>query len=344
MADDISTVPVLSDTLALALVAVSDAPVLLLGADLTVIAASESFSLVFQIDPASTNGRSLFSLGTGEWDVPQLRSLLKVTLSGDVGPYEMDLRRPGREPRHLVVNAHRLDHSDTHEVRLLLAVSDVTDARFVERLRDDLVREKALLYQELQHRVANSLQIIASVLMQSARRAPFAQAPSRLYDAHNHVFSGATLQQSVMGSSVGDVPLRAYFTELCQSIGASMIEDRDKLRLKVEADDGFAIRDVSVSLGLIVTELVINALKHAFPEGRGGDILVLYRSIGPDWMLSVRDNGVGMPSCAASSKAGLGTSIVEALAKQLDAKVQLADAHPGVRVSILHEAAEAAND
>ena len=65
-------------------------------------------------------------------------------------------------------------------MRLLLSVSDVTDARLAERLKDDLLREKAILYQELQHRVANSLQIIASVLMQSARRVPSAETRSHL--------------------------------------------------------------------------------------------------------------------------------------------------------------------
>jgi two-component sensor histidine kinase len=117
-----------------------------------------------------------------------------------------------------------------------------------------------------------------------------------------------------------------------------MIQDHDQLRLRVEADDSVAVADVSVSLGLIVTELVINALKHAFPGERGGDILVSYQSASADWTLSVTDNGVGMPGGVAPTKAGLGTSIVEALAKQLGATVHLADAHPGASVSIVHKA------
>ena len=334
------------DALAFALVAASDAPILLLDGAFRVIAASASFSRVFQIDPNATEMPSLFALGAGEWDVPQLRSLLRATLTGGAGldAYEMDLKRAGREPRRLVITAHQLVYGEEADVRLLLTVSDVTDARLAARLKDDLLREKAILYQELQHRVANSLQIIASILMQSARKVPSSQTRSYLYDAHNRVMSVAALQHQLAASDVGEVGLRAYFTELCQSIGASMIQDRDKLRLRVEADDGVATADVSVSLGLIVTELVINALKHAFPEGRGGDIIVHYQSNAPDWMLSVSDNGIGMPKDAADLKTGLGTSIVEALAKHLEAKVHLADACPGARVSILHEAALAAND
>jgi two-component sensor histidine kinase len=340
MADDKPILPIVTDSLALALVSSSDAPILLLDGALTVIAASASFSRGFQVDPASTPGASLFALGQGEWDVPQLRSLLRATLSGaaDVQAYEMDLRRPGREARRLVISAHQLEHGDPANLRLLLAVSDVTDARLAERLKDDLLREKAILFQELQHRVANSLQIIASVLMQTARRVPSTETKGYLYDAHNRVMSVAALQRQLAASSFGDVELRAYFTELCDSIGASMIPDCDKLKLDVTSDDGLATPDVSVSLGLIVTELVINALKHAFPEGRSGHIQVRYETHASDWTLSVRDNGVSMPTGALPAKAGLGTSIVQALAKQLGAEVTVADACPGTHISVMKKA------
>ena len=96
------------------------------------------------------------------------------------------------------------------------------------------------------------------------------------------------------------------------------------------------IARVSVSLGLIVTELVINALKHAFPEGRAGAIVVDCGFRGPNWVLSVSDDGVGMPTDRSQRHTGLGTSIVEALAKQLHAVVAVAPGHPGTHVSITH--------
>ncbi|MEI9964834.1 MAG: histidine kinase dimerization/phosphoacceptor domain -containing protein [Caulobacteraceae bacterium] len=219
----------------------SDAPILLLDERLEVIAASVSFSRAFQIDPGRTNGLSLFDLGQGEWNVPQLRALLKATLSGAaVDAYEMDLNRPTRGTRRLVVTARLLDYADAANARLLVTVSDVTDARLADRLKDDLLREKAILFQELQHRVANSLQIIASVLMQSARRVPSEETRGYLYDAHSRVMSVAAIQHQLAASRVGEVELRSYLTELCESIGASMIHDHDKLKLTVEADNGVA--------------------------------------------------------------------------------------------------------
>jgi two-component sensor histidine kinase len=213
-----------------------------------------------------------------------------------------------------------------------------------ERLKDDLLREKAILLQEIQHRVANSLQIIASVLLLSARRVPSDETRTHLEDAHHRVMSIATLQKQLTVSAIEDVELRAYFTQLCESLGASMIRDHAQQSIRVDVDETSVTADVSVSLGLIVTELVINALKHAFPDGRSGRITVGYHARGPNWSLSVEDDGVGMPDMPDLAKPGLGTSIVEALARQLEAKVQLSDAQPGVMVSIKHSQIAAVAD
>jgi two-component sensor histidine kinase len=82
--------------------------------------------------------------------------------------------------------------------------------------------------------------------------------------------------------------------------------------------------------------VLINALKHAFTEGRAGKILADYRSKGPNWTLSVGDNGIGMPADPAEAKPGLGTSIVDALARQLGAQVKVQRMKPGTTVSVIH--------
>jgi two-component sensor histidine kinase len=325
-------------SLALAVIASSTAPLLLLNGDLTLVAASKSFCRAFGIDPASVPDKALHELGTGEWNVPQLNVLLKATASGqaEVEGYEVDLHRSGKPDRRLILNAQKLAYGNGDPVRLLISVLDVTDARAAEKLKDDLLRDKAVLLQELQHRVANSLQIIASVLMQSARRVQSEEARSHLHDAHQRVMSVASLQHQLAASAIGNVELRSYFTALCESIGASMIRDHTKLSLGVDVDGSVTSADESVSLGLIVTELVINALKHAFPNDRSGTIKVNYHTKGPNWILSVTDNGVGIPKDIVSVKPGLGTSIVQALTAQLHGVIKVADANPGTAVSITH--------
>ncbi len=278
----------------------------------------------------------LSEIGAGEWDMPKLNSLLKATASGsaNIEAYEIDLKRANQKTRQLVVNARVLEDGDPDRVRLLLAVTDVTDARADARQKDDLIRDKAMLIQEVQHRVANSLQIIASVLMQSARRVQSEEARGHLHDAHNRVMSIAAVQRHLAQSGAENVSLRTYFTQLSESLGASMISDRNRLSIVVSVDDSVVKSDISISLGLIVTELVINALKHAFPRERSGKISVDYRSHGEDWTLSVRDDGIGMGDSA--SKAGLGTGIVEALARNLQSDISVTDADPGTLVSVTH--------
>jgi two-component sensor histidine kinase len=330
--------PTVALNLALAVVASSAAPLLLLDQDLMVVGASSSFCEVFQIKPEQARGCKLGELGKGEWQVPQLSSLLKATAAGfaEVAGYEMDLVRKDRENRHLVLNAKKLDYAGNGDIRLILSVADVTDARLAEKLKIDLLKEKDVLLQELHHRVANSLQIIASVLLQSARKVQSEETRLHLHDAHHRVMSVAALQLQLAASKLGDVQLRPYFTALCESIGASMIRDHEQLKLSVISDDSVTTADTSVSLGLIVTELVINALKHAFPDNRTGVIRVDYHARGPSWNLSVSDNGVGM-SADPHIKAGLGTSIVQALATQLGGKVSVAPANPGTKVMIEHK-------
>jgi two-component sensor histidine kinase len=155
--------------------------------------------------------------------------------------------------------------------------------------------------------------------------------------------SVAAVQKQLSTSSISEVALRPYFTALCESIGASMIQDHNLISLEVRADESLTSSETSMSLGLIVTELVINALKHAFPDDRKGKIVVNYHSEGSGWTLSVGDNGVGMSEHDGAAKAGLGTSIVQALARQLQANIKVADVKPGTAVYVIHTQSAAAD-
>jgi two-component sensor histidine kinase len=324
-------------SLALAMVCASATPLLLLDGDFEIIAISASFCDAFLIDPKAAVGRALFSLGAGEWQVPQLRSLMDATRSGDaeIEAYETTLRREGEPIRCIVLNVRKLAYGDPDNLRFLVAVADVTDARALAKVASELARDKDLLIQEVRHRVANSLQIIASVMMLNARRTSSEETRGHLRDAHHRVMSVADLQKQLAVASSEAVNIRGYLTRLCETIGASMIADPEALVLSVNAPDVTVEPEVSVSIGLIVTELVINSLKHGFPDEVGGRILVDYECQGPLWTLSVADTGVGMPKVRSKAMAGLGTSIVQALARQLRASVVLSDLSPGTKVSVV---------
>jgi chemotaxis protein methyltransferase CheR len=127
-----------------------------------------------------------------------------------------------------------------------------------------------------------------------------------------------------------------------------MIGDNRPISLKVAGEGGNATSRQAESLGLIVTELVMNALKHAFPDDKvEGRITVAYETAGTNWKLSISDNGIGVPGDGSGpsgqKKFGLGTSIVKALAQQLDAQVEVLSEPTGTTVSITHATFAAAN-
>src|SRR5512142_404668 len=113
----VEAVPLPNETvtsLAMALVGSSKAPLLLLDDDLVVVGASASFCNTFNLDPETIANHRLTDVGAGEWDVPQLKSLLKATIAGaaEIDAYEMDLVRKGKETCRLILSAHKLDYFD----------------------------------------------------------------------------------------------------------------------------------------------------------------------------------------------------------------------------------------
>ncbi len=323
----------------MAVISSSPTPLLLLDGELRVAGASESFCEAFQIDPATAVGSSLFELGAGEWDLMRLRDFLTGIAAGtpQATALEVELERPEVDTRCLCIHARLLNYQDMSQPRLLVAVADVTDARANERAKEEIIERLSVLLREVRHRVANSLQIVSAVLLQNAGRTKSAEARTSLRAAHNRVMSVATIERQLSTSEYGDqsVDLQRYFTSLCESMAAAMIGDRQRVALVVSGGGSVPSR-VSVSLGLIVTELVTNALKYAFPNGRAGQIEIGYQAHGPNWSLSVEDNGVGMPSDPSVIRTGLGTSIVQALARQLQATVDTGPATPGTVISIEH--------
>jgi chemotaxis protein methyltransferase CheR len=318
-------------------------PLLVLDPDLRVIAASRSFYRIFAVTPRKTEGKLVFDLGGGQWNIPGLRALLEdiIPKRRTVEAYEVDHEFPSIGRRVMLLNARRVFDEDGSASAILLAIEDVTRRREADREKDDLLQAKEILLQEMQHRVANSLQIIASILLLKARTVQSEEIRLHLHDAHQRVMSVATAQQQLQASGLNEsIEVGPYLSKLCDSLAKSMIGDRRPLSIKVQATSGAAISSEAVSLGLIVTELVINALKHAFPSGETGEIVVSYDARGSGWRLSVSDNGPGPAEVGDEGpQIGLGTSIVEALSRQLDATVEKSGGPQGTTVSIVAGAA-----
>jgi two-component sensor histidine kinase/PAS domain-containing protein len=335
--------PAIADAWALAqgIVDTVREPVLVLDKELRVIAASRFFYSAFKVRPEDTQGRLLYALGDGQWDIPKLRVLLEKIIpeQGVMEGYEVEHQFPDLGQRTMCLNARQVFYEGGANTTILLGMEDVTERRILEREKDELLRQQEVLLEELQHRIANSLQIIASIILMNARTVQSEETRLHLHDAHKRVMSIAAVQKQLHAAGAsGSIEIVPYLTKLCETLAISMIGDSRPIALTVAGEGGRATSRQAESLGLIVTELVMNALKHAFPEQKAARrITVAYDIDGTNWKLSVSDNGIGKPDGTfASEKTGLGTGIVKALSHQLDAQVETLAGPDGTTVSITH--------
>ena len=325
-----------------AIVATVREPLLVLDQDLRVIAASRSFCLTFKVNPDDTKGKLLYELGDGQWNIPKLRVLLEKIIPehGVMDGYEVEHEFPDLGRRTMCLNARQVFYEVGSRTNILLGIEDITERLSIEQEKDKLLRQKDILLREIQHRIGNSLQIIASIIMMKARTVDSEETRRHLQDTHQRVMSVSTIQKHLYGTaSDGEsVEVRPYLTNLCEAISSTMIDNSQHISINVSGKDGNATCRDAESLGLIVTEVVINSIKHAFSnETKDGQITVAYDTSGTDWRLSIADNGVGKPDGVfAQPKAGLGTGIVNALAQQLGAKVETLANPEGTTVSVTH--------
>jgi chemotaxis protein methyltransferase CheR len=317
-------------------------PLVVLDQKLRVVTASRSFYNTFRLVRDEVHGLLLYEIDGGRWDIPELRELLGAILTDKeaVERYEVDREFSKIGRRIMLLNARKVFYETGTHSTVLLAFEDVTSQRAIERQVQELLREKDMLLEEMEHRVANSLQIIASILLIKARTVQSEETRLQLEDAHQRVLSVAAVQQHLHVGGSGNKPIEVanYLTKLCETLAQSMIGDSRPIALIVDADAGTAISREAVSIGLIVTELVMNALKHAFPsEKSNAAIVVSYKVAGTDWKLTISDNGIGKPDVSASAtKAGLGTGLIKALTRQLNAVVDIASDARGTAVTITH--------
>lgn len=332
--------------LAQAIVNTIPEPFVVLDEQLRVLAASRSFHETFQVDPEQTRGCLLYALGDGQWDIPALRMLLETIIPEHTAMDDFEVAHdfPGLGHRIMLLNARQVLREDGDSATILLAFRDITARRAIEREKEELLKhteellhKNEILLREMQHRVANSLQIIASILLLKARAVTSAETRLHLQDAHQRVMSVAAVQLHLhTADGVDRIEVSDYLSRLCSGLAASMVGDSQPIAIKTIAHEGMIESAQAVSLGLIVTELVINAIKYAFPDGRSDAlILVTYEIDGPDWKLIVSDNGVGKDAAATSTgEGGLGTTIVKALAKQLGARLEIVSSSAGLRICV----------
>jgi chemotaxis protein methyltransferase CheR len=327
---------------ALALTATVREPLIVLDRDLRIVAASHSYRQMFRLKNVEGTSLPFCEANSPLWD-SSVALLLRSVLAQNsvIESHEIELDVPDIGKRVMLLNAHRVADQRGHDIAMVVGLEDLTAKREIEELRVALLKNQEMLLLEVHHRVANSLQIIASILLLKARAVQSEEVRSHLHDVHRRLISVATVQRQLSVSTPGnDVELGPYLTQLCDGLSSSMIGDNQAVTIAASATDGTIKSEDAVSFGLIVTELVINSLKHGFPYGRKGHIVVEYCRNDAGWRMTVSDDGVGrfQDPAGGSQHVGLGTSIIEALARSLRARVEIGPAGPGAMTSITHVA------
>jgi two-component sensor histidine kinase len=194
-----------------------------------------------------------------------------------------------------------------------------------------LAAEREVLLREVNHRVGNSLQIIASLLHLQANSSTQDDVKAALTNAMGRVAAVAQVHRRLYTShDLKSVLLNQYLDALLEDLRRSAEGNRmSRLTLKaapVEIDP-----DRAVAIGIIVNELVMNAVKYAYPDG-AGPIHVVLEAQGDDLVLSIADDGVGLNVKADPRSTGMGQRIVTAMASKLEANVERDPAHAGTRI------------
>jgi PAS domain S-box-containing protein len=218
---------------------------------------------------------------------------------------------------------------------IIIMSEDITERKEAELSIQSSLREKEVLLREIHHRVKNNLQVISSLLNMQSGRLTDSATREALQESRNRVRSMALVHERLYRSgNLARIDFAMYLQDVTGELHRSY--EASHVRLECTTEPVQMDIDMAVPCGLIVNELVSNALKHAFPDGRQGRITVSLKKVDDTHAeLAVADDGVGLPGGFDVQRVQtMGMTILHALVGQLDARLSI-DAAPGSRFTII---------
>lgn len=186
-----------------------------------------------------------------------------------------------------------------------------------KKVIEQALAEKEILLKEIHHRVKNNLQVISSLLRLQSRTIDNQAAKSAILEGQNRVKSMALIHQSLYQKDITSINVDSYIKQLCNSLYDSYNILKDKVSMDIEVDPLELDVDTLIPLGLILNELISNALKHAFPNEKNGHIQINLKKKEDHILLQVKDDGVGIDPDKKSDSFGM--SLIQAFSQKLDA-------------------------
>lgn len=260
-------------------------------------------------------------------DLPWVREEVQLALEQH-SPFELEYRMIARDGsiRWVYEKGQGVWNEQQEVVYLDGAVFDVSDRKQAEAQLKASLAEKEVLLREIHHRVKNNLNIIYSLLDMQSRQVSDPALNSLLLDSQKRLKTMALIHEKLYCSkSLSRIDFAEYIHSLVLSISASYGMQSHQIHLDIDADPVQLNIETAIPTGLIINELVTNALKHAFPDHREGRVWIEFREINHGQLdLTIADNGIGLPSEASGQPSpSLGMRLVYILADQLDADLQV---------------------
>lgn len=219
-------------------------------------------------------------------------------------------------------------------------IRDITERLRAERKLKESIKEKDVLLKEIHHRVKNNLQIISSLLdIQEGYVKESPTAVNVLKESQNRVLSMAMIHEMLYQTqNLNHINFGLYLQNMTSSLYQSYGVDRRIIKLILNVEEIFLNIETAIPLGLIISELITNSLKYAFPNENTGELMVDLQSHNSEYILFISDNGIGIPETVQIDKTKtLGLRLVNILTKQIDATLTL-DLTKGTKFTIkFHE-------
>lgn len=224
---------------------------------------------------------------------------------------------------------------------LLVAYKAIANNVKKNRLLQKQNEEKEFLLKEIHHRVKNNLEIVSSLLSLQSAQINDPHVLNAMAESQHRVQSMGMIHQKLyMGKNLAAIEMKDYFKNLSEYIvDAYGMEKQISIAIAMDACEIDV--DMAIPIGLIVNELLTNALKYAFPDKRKGSVQISLQKSNGKLQLDVIDDGVGIMIKNEVPDTGFGTQLIELLTKQLDGKI-IVNTHQGTSVSIQFESKKAA--